>query len=316
MIKLKVWLIAAGIMCSMVLPGSTWAEENIAAMSSKAEAYNRADAIYNQINFGKGKPLAKDVFRRAYLGFLNLKDAGKLNENENILSICDFSLSANQKRLWVIDVTKSKILYHSLVAHGQGTGEEFAEKFSNTENSHQSSLGFYVTENTYSGDNGYSLKLHGMDIGYNDAAYKRAIVMHGADYVSESFIRDNQRLGRSWGCPAVPRPLAEGIINTVKDGSCLFIYAPHKNYLTKSVWLNRVPKNLGLDSKDIKAAYLKAHKEIADKEEQNTIKANNPAIKQLETASPAALDINKEPEPLPEKPVYGGGVRLMTGSGQ
>ncbi len=153
------------------------------------------------------------------------------------LTICDFSKSSNTKRLWVIDTDKKEILFNSLVAHGMGTGEEFAEKFSNTDSSHQSSLGFYVTETTYNGNNGYSLRLLGMDKGFNDAALSRAIVMHGADYVSENFAKQHKRIGRSWGCPAVPRDLAEPIINTIKAQNVLFIYYPDEQYLASSEWL-------------------------------------------------------------------------------
>ena len=106
-----------------------------------------------------------------------------------------------------------------------------------TESSYQTSLGFYITEGTYQGNNGYSLKLLGMDSGYNDAALKRAIVMHGADYVNENFARSQHRIGRSWGCPAVPRELAEPIINTIKGKNCLFIYYPDHQYLSSSKWL-------------------------------------------------------------------------------
>ena len=121
-----------------------------------------------------------------------------------------------------------------------GTGDEFAERFSNTERSHQSSLGFYITESVYEGSNGYSLKLLGMDHGFNDAALERAIVMHGADYVSDDFARLHKRIGRSWGCPVVPRDLAVPIINTIKGENCLFIYYPDRQYLESSQWLKDV----------------------------------------------------------------------------
>ena len=146
----------------------------------------------------------------------------------------------------MIDLNEKKVLFNSLVAHGKGTGEEFATAFSNIESSHQSSLGFYVTETTYNGSNGYSLKLIGMDKGYNDAAMQRAIVMHGADYVSEDFIKAEKRLGRSWGCPAVPRALAEPIINTIKDKTLLFIYYPDQQYLSQSEWLK--PANQDIET--------------------------------------------------------------------
>lgn len=195
-------------------------------------------AFYDSVNFGDYDVLNFDVFDTAFTGFENLKKAGHLTENSRYLVICDFSLSSNKKRLWVIDMVEHKVVYNTLVSHGKGTGEEFAEKFSNIEGSHQSSLGFYITETTYNGSNGYSLLLNGMDKGYNDAAMQRAIVMHGADYVSEAFIKSQKRLGRSWGCPAVSREIAVDLINLIKEKNCLFIYYPDQNYLSQSQWLS------------------------------------------------------------------------------
>ena len=129
------------------------------------------------------------------------------------------------------------MLFNSLVAHGKNTGEEFAHKFSNTESSYQSSLRFYITETTYNGENGYSLKLLGMDNGFNDNALRRAIVMHGAAYVNEDFIKSQHIIGRRWGCPTVPRSLDEPIINTIKGKNCLFIYYPNHQYVSSSEWL-------------------------------------------------------------------------------
>nr|WP_314493091.1 murein L,D-transpeptidase catalytic domain family protein [uncultured Chryseobacterium sp.] len=196
-----------------------------------------SEELYNSIIFDTDHKLNFDVFSKALLGFENLKKAGKLSEEAHLLTICDFSMSSNTKRLWVIDMNERKVLFNSLVAHGKNTGEEFATNFSNTESSLQSSMGFYVTESTYNGDNGYSLKLLGMDKGFNDAAYRRAVVMHGADYVSEEFAATHKRIGRSWGCPAIPRNLTEPIINTIKGKNCLFIYYPDENYLSSSEWL-------------------------------------------------------------------------------
>lgn len=200
-------------------------------ISSFEELYNAIlfEADHNKLNF--------EVFSKALLGFENLKKSGMLNPDSHLLTICDFSMSSNSKRLWVLDLNERKVLFNSLVAHGKNTGEEFAQNFSNIESSYQSSLGFYITETTYNGDNGYSLRLVGMDRGFNDAALKRAIVMHGADYVSEEFAAMHKRIGRSWGCPALPRALAEPIINTIKGRSCLFIYYPDQNYLSSSEWL-------------------------------------------------------------------------------
>ncbi len=211
-------------------------EAEVIVNASKTTHY--IQQVYKQISFPENGKLNYAVFEKAMTGYLNLREAGKLDRS-NILSICDFSLSANTKRLWIIDVTQRKVLVHSLVSHGQGSGEEYATSFSNTPESHQSSLGFYVTGDIYSGDNGMSMRLYGMDAGYNSNAFDRAIVVHGADYVSDDFIKGNKRLGRSYGCPAVPQPLTGKVINTIHDGSCLFIYYPQKKYLASSYWLNK-----------------------------------------------------------------------------
>ncbi|WP_312088960.1 murein L,D-transpeptidase catalytic domain family protein [Chryseobacterium sp.] len=211
----------------------TKAESKSAIKSTESSS----EELYNAILFETDHKLNFDVFAKALTGYNNLKKAGKLDENSHLLTVCDFSMSSNQKRLWVIDMNERKVVFNSLVAHGKNTGEEFAEKFSNTESSYQSSLGFYITDTTYEGGNGYSLKLLGMDKGFNDAALQRAVVMHGADYVSEEFAAAHKRIGRSWGCPAVPRNLAEPIINTIKGKNVLFIYYPDENYLSSSEWL-------------------------------------------------------------------------------
>lgn len=207
------------------------------AASTETKTLSPSETLYNKINFSNINTLKYDVFEKALTGFENLKKAGKINPETNLLTVCDFSLSSNTKRLWVIDTETGNVLFNSLVAHGKNTGEEFATNFSNIENSLQSSLGFYITDATYEGENGYSLRLLGMDKGFNDNALQRSIVMHGADYVSEDFAKSQKRIGRSWGCPAVPRALAAPIINTIKGQNVLFIYYPDQNYLNKSEWL-------------------------------------------------------------------------------
>lgn len=163
-------------------------------------------------------------FSEALKGFYKLKDKGVIKKN--ILTLIDFSLSSNVKRLWVIDLKSKTILVQSLVAHGRNTGEEFANSFSNNANSFKSSIGFYATAEVYSGKHGLSLRLDGLEKGINDNARNRGVVMHAADYVSASFIKNNKRLGRSQGCPAVPIGLSKEIITIIKDKSCLFIYHP------------------------------------------------------------------------------------------
>jgi hypothetical protein len=217
------------------------------AIVKNTEQLNRAyiHNLYQQIEFDTFDRLDPKVFEKAYQGFVNLKIAQKLNPEKEIISICDYSLSANTKRLWVIDLLKKKVLYNSFVAHGQGTGEEFASEFSNKENSHQSSIGFYVTGCTYTGVHGLSLYLHGMDEGFNSAAFQRSIVLHGAAYVCESFIKQNHRLGRSWGCPAVSATVAPQLISLLKEGTCLFAYFPSVRYFSSSYWLQKMPSFFG-----------------------------------------------------------------------
>ncbi len=177
--------------------------------------------------------LSRQAFDYAQRGWNKLKAQGKLI-NDRILAIVDFSLPSSEKRLFVIDVENYEILHHTWVAHGRNSGKEMVTSFSNKPASYQSSPGFYLTGQTYYGSNGYSLKLQGLEYGINDKAYRRAIVMHGADYVDPSYIESQGYIGRSMGCPAVPTEEAPAIINTLRNGACLFIYVPHKLYAMKS----------------------------------------------------------------------------------
>lgn len=181
--------------------------------------------------------LSKDAFEKAYKGFMVLQAKNQLN-NCSLLTIVDYSLSSVQKRLFVLEMTTGKLLFNTLVAHGRRSGLERATDFSNAGESHKSSLGFFITQGTYKGSNGYSLKLRGCENGINSNALNRAIVMHGADYVSERFIRQNGYLGRSYGCPAVPLEQTKKIIDAIKNGSCMFLYYPSKKYFSRSTILN------------------------------------------------------------------------------
>lgn len=204
--------------------------------SKKTEQY--IHTVYDQIRFDKNHKLSLQAFQQGFYGYLNMKESGKISSNA-LLTICDYSLSSNVKRMWVIDINNRKVLFNTLVAHGMASGEEFATSFSNIEESHQSSLGFYTTGETYFGDNGYSLKLIGEDGKFNNKAYERAIVIHAAPYVCDEFAKANQRLGRSHGCPALPSDIAPKIIDKIKDRNCVFIYAPVKEYLAASYWLKK-----------------------------------------------------------------------------
>lgn len=220
------------------LPGSD-ARATEVTVSPESILNNYIKKLYKNIDFENGNKLSFEVFDKAYRGYLNLREAGELTTEKEILTVCDFTQSSNENRMWIIDLRERKVLFNTFVAHGAGTGEEFAKKFSNTFDSHQSSLGFYVTGDTYMGEHGNSLYLHGKDQGFNSNAYERSIVVHGAEYVSNKFIKGNERLGRSWGCPAVPENLAQPIINTIKQGTCLFIYYPEKSYLKSGYWMNK-----------------------------------------------------------------------------
>jgi len=245
--KLVLW--AATSLIVLNTNTNSFATEGTGIITSAAD--RQIEEVYHTICADGASMPSFDVFEKAYRGFVNLQHAGKLNGDKQVLTICDLSLSANVNRMWIIDLAQKKVLLHTLVAHGQGSGEEYAVKFSNKMNSHQTSLGFYVTGNTYNGDHGRSLYLHGMDRGYNNMAYERDIVVHGAEYVSKDFISDNERLGRSWGCPAVPAKLSNKVIDNIKDGTCLFIYYPQKQYLKSSVWL----KNTGNMPMDIASKF-------------------------------------------------------------
>ena len=164
-----------------------------------------------------------ETFARAMTGYLNLKQAGKLAQDKQVLTVIDFDLPSTEKRLWVLDLAKHEILFHTLVAHGHNSGENEATNFSNTDQSNMSSLGFYATGSEYEGKHGHSLRLQGLDEGYNTNAAARSVVMHGADYVSEEFIKQNGRLGRSLGCPALPLDQYAQIIDAVNGGTCLFL---------------------------------------------------------------------------------------------
>lgn len=178
-----------------------------------------------------------EVIQLAVSGYLNLLEEGKIDEGSP-LSVIDFSLPSSKERLWIFDVEEGTLLYHSLVSHGRNSGDLMAKKFSNINSSFMSSLGFYVTGETYQGKHGYSLRLDGVEKGFNDLARERAIVIHGADYANKEFVKNTGRLGRSLGCPALPMNVYKEVINTIKDGSCLFIYGNDSEYLSKSPLIN------------------------------------------------------------------------------
>lgn len=191
-------------------------------------------SVYDSLHLNL-KGLSQQAFDYAKEGFQKLVSEGKL-VNDSIVSIADFSLNSGKKRLFIIDMKNYKVLFNTLVAHGRNTGRETATSFSNQNETYKSSPGFYITGETYEGKNGYSLKLEGIERGINDNAFERGIVIHGAEYVSDAFVNMQGYIGRSQGCPAVPVAVSRPIINTIKNGSCLFIY--HPSYIDRSAILN------------------------------------------------------------------------------
>ena len=204
--------------------------------SSSEAFYEEVDSLYNQIDL-KELGLSQKAFEYAYKGYKYLLKR-HLIINSEVISICDFSQSSRNKRLYVVDLEQKKILINTYVAHGRKSGGEYARSFSNSLNSHKSSLGFYVTERTYYGDHGLALKIRGLERGFNDKAGRRNIVIHGSEYVGPDFISMNKFNGRSFGCPAVPESDISNLIETIKNGSCLFLYYPTKKYIAHSKILN------------------------------------------------------------------------------
>ena len=188
--------------------------------------------LYNEIEAGQYTLPNLETFIKAYEGYSVLENQGKV-ENTT-LTIVDFSFSSTKERMWVIDMENKKVILQTLVSHGMNSGKEFAKSFSNQNESFKSSLGFFITGETYNGKHGISLKLDGQEYGLNDKARERAVVVHGADYVSKRLANKQGYIGRSQGCPAVAPEVASKLINTIKNKSVLFIYHPTRMYVSKS----------------------------------------------------------------------------------
>jgi hypothetical protein len=236
-------LVTASLLCMFAVPANNHIAAkplaaNLASVADSAtvrSGYERFLSLYDQLNLDSLE-LSQEAFIYGLRGYQQLVDQGAV-KNRQIISIVDFSLPSTKKRLFVIDLESGRLLFNTLVSHGKNSGTDMATRFSNELNSFQSSLGFYVTGDTYKGEHGYSLRLDGKEKGINDRAYSRAIVMHAADYVNEKVIQVKGYLGRSLGCPAVPPAVHKAIINTIKDGSCLFVYSPDSNYISRSAMI-------------------------------------------------------------------------------
>lgn len=193
-------------------------------------------SLYDRIGLEQ-QGLKFEIFRLGMVGYHSLKAEGKLGTKQ-LISFIDFNKKSTEKRFYTIDLGTYKLLFHSLVSHGKNTGENEARFFSNTPHSNQSSLGFYVTGEIYTGSKGYSMRLDGVDGRYNSNMRARAVVMHDAAYVSEEWVRKYGRLGRSQGCPALPKEISQRVIDTIHDRTLIFAYFDDQNYLASSAHLD------------------------------------------------------------------------------
>ncbi len=232
--------------------GAITTTRSATAIRSALRTHSASNVSYHQTELKIIKAEALSMFED-----MNLKDSG-LNEQAleygligyhrllkkkilhkiDVLSICDFSQPSSAKRLYIIDVRNRRLIYRTYVAHGMSSGADYANSFSNTPDSYKSSLGFYVTRNTYYGENGLSLRIDGMDRGFNTMARERSIVIHGASYVSERILHKYGVMGTTFGCPAIPEEMTTQIIPVLKNGSCFFIFYPSDRYLSQSTVLN------------------------------------------------------------------------------
>lgn len=218
---------------TMVKESLATTDSNTAIGSDNAAV--ESNRLYDSLNLDD-LGLSKEAMLYAYKGFEHLVDNGTLNKDD-ILTICDFSQSSRKKRMYVIDVKHYKVLLNTYVAHGRNSGVDVATQFSNKPESLESSLGFYVTKSPYTGKHGLSLRIDGLEKGWNDNAEQRAVVVHGADYIGDQRL-NAAYMGRSFGCPAVPQKEVSRLINMIKEGTCLFIYHPTERYLRDSKILN------------------------------------------------------------------------------
>ena len=217
----------AGVVCFLFFSFTT--------VPSRVFSVQEVRSLYAQLDANNRDLPHWDCFAYGMQGYLKLDNEGQIQQP--YLTLIDFSLPSTEKRLWVIDMRQYKVVEQTYVSHGMNSGLVQPTDFSNEEGSFKSSLGFYLTTSIYYGKHGLSLKLKGLEPGFNDLAEQRSIVMHGATYVSKKHIQKFNRLGRSQGCPALAQKEANRIIPMIKDQSCLFIYAPHKTYLEQSSFI-------------------------------------------------------------------------------
>lgn len=237
MFRLLLRLCLAGAVCAVspAASGAAAARASASTAATTAAVATSLDAdAWSDVSVGQ---IRDNVFAMALSAASCAVQSGAV-QAPTTLTIIDYSRPSTEKRLWVFDLRSRALLYEELVAHGQGSGENLPTKFSNEPETHRSSIGLFKTDDTYVGKNGYSLRLDGLDAGFNDRARERAIVMHGAPYVSADFAKKQGRLGRSWGCPAVSAAVAREIIDHVKGSGLVFAYYPDSSWLQQSKYLH------------------------------------------------------------------------------
>ena len=223
-------VLGTAILCLVTLPFNT-VEGSVGAAPARATRLERLETGASSAG------VSADVLRLA-LGAVNCATTSGDIKSPRTLTLIDYSRPSVEPRLWVFDLTTGELLFRELVAHGRNTGENLAKRFSDEMNSRQSSLGLFVTADTYVGSNGYSLRLDGLEPGFNGRARDRAIVMHGAAYVDGALATTQGRIGRSWGCPALREAVARNVIDTIRGGGVIFSYYPDADWLKTSRFLN------------------------------------------------------------------------------
>lgn len=216
--------------------GTVSCADDLSSVASSQGTSSSDRGITLRTNAFENQGLRSEVLELALSAYETAWENG--DTTKRIITVIDFSMPSSEKRMWVIDLTDNTLLFRELVAHGSGSGANRASSFSNVEDSHQSSIGLLKTAETYTGKHGYSLKLDGLEPGWNSNARDRYIVVHAANYVSEEFVARNGRLGRSWGCPALRNEISKEVIDTIKGGSLMFAYYPDQRWLNNSEYLN------------------------------------------------------------------------------
>jgi hypothetical protein len=224
--------------CALIRPGTSTVQPDQPAQGGVEQSDSVISKAYESL---QEPALNPEAFRIALSGYRSLCAKGLVNR-DSLITIIDYTLPSSEERFFVINLRQNRVIYRTLVAHGRNSGELYATRFSNRAQSHQSAIGFFITGSPYFGGQGYSMLLTGVDTGYNDQARMRSIVVHGARYATPQYVKQYGRLGRSFGCPALPPYVNAEIINSIRDGSVIFSYYPDKDYIQESVVLGAAAK--------------------------------------------------------------------------